>query len=67
MVKISVRSDEIKERLFVAQLIILPEKLAFDKTQNKFEQWIFSLSKVESCFFNGSMQFFVAKLMAIFF
>jgi hypothetical protein len=49
VVKISARSDEIKSGLYVTQIGGLHKKLVLRKTQNKFEQCIFSPRKVESC------------------
>jgi hypothetical protein len=48
-VKISARSDEIKSGLYVTQIDGLHKKLVLRKMQNKFEQCVFSLRKVESC------------------
>jgi hypothetical protein len=48
VVKISAPSDEIKTGLHVTQIGALHKKLVLRKTQNKFEQCIFSLRKVES-------------------
>ncbi len=59
MVKISAQSDEVKGGLYVAQFRALHDKLALRKTQNKFEQYIFSSRKVESWFFNDSMDSFL--------
>ncbi len=49
VVKISARSDEIKSGLYVTQIGALHKKLLLTKTQNNFEQCIFSPRKVESC------------------
>ena len=62
VVKISARSDEVKARLYVAQFGALHEKLVLRKTQNNFEQWIFSPRKVESWFFNDFMDSFLWRI-----
>jgi hypothetical protein len=59
VVKISARSDEVKGGLYVARFRALHDKLALRKTQNKLEQCIFSPRKVESWFFNDSMDSFL--------
>jgi hypothetical protein len=50
VVKISARSNEIKRGLYVTQIGALHKELVLRKTQNKFEQCIFSPKTVESFF-----------------
>jgi hypothetical protein len=62
VVKISARSDELKGRFCVTQVGALHEKLVLRKTQNKFEQCIFSLRKVEGWFHTDSIGSFLWRM-----
>ena len=48
VVKISARSDEVREVFYLAQCGSMREKPVLRKTRNKVDQYIFSLIKVES-------------------
>jgi hypothetical protein len=48
VVKISARSDEVRGGFYAAQFDILYEKPVLRKTRNKFDQYIFSPTKVGS-------------------